>query len=160
MAASNIKDYATQHREFRWDLPPRYNIGSDVCDVWARREPDRTAILRRLPGGGSERISYGALREASDRFALALKRLGVRAGDRLAILLPQSPAVAIAHLAAAKLGAISLPLAVLFGPDALAYRLRDSGAKAVLLDEGGLIKLGQIETALDRKSTRLNSSHI
>jgi len=148
MAVSATKDYASQIRDFRWDLPPRYNIGVDVCDVWARRDPDKLALLLRRPGGGSERISYGALREASDRFALALKRLGVGQGDRVAILLPQSPSVVIAHLAAAKLGAISLPLAVLFGPDALAFRLRDSGAKVVLLDEGGLAKLGQIETEL------------
>lgn len=142
------QDYDIAARDFRWELPARYNIGVDVCDVWARREPDRLAILRRLPGGGSERVSYGALREASDRFALALKRLGIRKGDRVAILLPQSPAVVIAHLAVAKLGAISLPLAVLFGPDALSFRLRDSGAKAVLLDESGLAKLGEIEARL------------
>jgi acetyl-CoA synthetase len=148
MEASSTPDYASQIRDFRWNLPQRYNIGVDVCDVWARRDPDRLAILRRLPGGGSERISYGALRDASDRFALALKRLGIGKGDRVAILLPQSPAVVIAHLAVAKLGGISLPLAVLFGPDALAFRLRDSGAKAVLLDESGLAKLGQIETKL------------
>ncbi|GLS17690.1 AMP-dependent synthetase [Labrys miyagiensis] len=156
MAAPLFKDYATLRREFHWDLPARYNIGADVCDVWAKREPDRTAILRRLPGGGSERISYGTLREASDRFALALKSLGVGKGDRVAILLPQSPAVVIAHLATAKLGAISLPLAVLFGPDALAYRLRDSGAKVVLLDEGGLAKLGQIETDLPDLETLIS----
>jgi acetyl-CoA synthetase len=148
MAVSTTKDYAGLIRDFRWDLPRRYNIGVDVCDVWAKRDPDKLALLLRRPGGGSERISYGALREASDRFALALKRLGVGQGDRVAILLPQSPSVVIAHLAAAKLGAISLPLAVLFGPDALAFRLRDSGAKVVLLDEGGLAKLGQIETKL------------
>ncbi len=153
MAGTVTQGYADLIRDFRWDLPRHYNIGVDVCDVWARRDPDRLAILRRLPGGGSEHISYGALREASDRFALALKRLGVGKGDRVAILLPQSPAVVIAHLATAKLGAISLPLAVLFGPDALAYRLKDSGAKVVLLDESGLAKLGQIEARLPELET-------
>jgi acetyl-CoA synthetase len=149
-------DYDTQRRDFRWNLPTHYNIGTDACDAWARRDPDRTAILRRLPDGGSERISYGALREASDRFALALKGLGVGKGDRVAILLPQSPAVVIAHLAAAKIGAISLPLAVLFGPDALAYRLKDSGAKVVVLDELGLAKLGQIEVDLPELETLIS----
>ncbi|CAM5776009.1 AMP-dependent synthetase [Labrys miyagiensis] len=156
MAASLNKDYAALRRDFRWNLPARYNVGADVCDAWARREPGRPAILLRLPGGESDHVTYGALREASDRFALALKRLGVGQGDRVAILLPQSPAVVIAHLAAAKLGAISLPLAVLFGPDALAYRLKDSGAKVLVLDENGLAKLGQIETDLPELETLIS----
>ncbi|MDQ0396318.1 AMP-binding protein [Labrys monachus] len=140
--------YAGLMRDFRWNLPARYNIGIDVCDKWAAREPDRLAVLRRLPGGGTERFTFGALREASDRLALALRRLGVGKGDRVAVLLPQSPTVVTAHVAAAKLGAVSLPLAVMFGPDALAFRLRDSGAKALLLDEGGLAKLDAIEGGL------------
>ena len=148
MAGSQAQTYAGLRRNFRWNLPARYNIGTAVCDVWARRQPDRLAILRRLPGGATERVTYGALREASERFALALRRLGVGKGDRVAILLPQSPAVVIAHIAVTKLGALSLPLAVLFGPDALAFRLRDSGAKLVVLDTGGLAKLTQIEGKL------------
>ena len=135
-------------RNFRWRLPPRFNIAAAVCDVWARRDPHRTAIIERLADGTTRRTSYGALREASCRFANVLARSGIGPGDRVAVLLPQSPAVVIAHLAIARLGAMALPLAVLFGPDALSFRLGHSGASAVLLDAGGLEKLRTIKDGL------------
>jgi acetyl-CoA synthetase len=135
-------------RNFRWRLPSRFNIADAVCDSWARREPDRPAILERQPDGSVRRVSYGMLHQASCRFATVLARSGVRPGDRVAILLPQSPAVVIAHLAIARLGALALPLAVLFGPDALAYRLTNSGARAIVLDAGGLEKIRTIRSEL------------
>ena len=60
-----------------------------------------------------------------------LRAHGVKRGDRVAILLPQAPEVAAAHFAIYKLGAVALPIAILFGPDALSYRLQNSGAKAL-----------------------------
>jgi len=59
----------------------------------------------------------------------------------VAILLPQCPEVMITHFAAMKLGAIVLPLFTLFGSDALAFRLSDSGAKAVVTDAENLAKV-------------------
>ena len=66
---------------------------------------------------------------------------GVERGDRVAIFLPQAPEVAAAHIAIYKLGAVALPIAMLFGPDALSYRLQNSGAKALLTNAQGLAKL-------------------
>src|SRR5258708_20930918 len=62
-------------------------------------------------------------------------------GDRVAILLPQGPDVAVSHIAIYKLAAIALPLATLFGVDAISYRLRNSGAKALITNAQGLAKL-------------------
>jgi acetyl-CoA synthetase len=59
----------------------------------------------------------------------------VKRGDRVAIVLPQRPETAIAHLAIYQLGAVAMPLSILFGPDALEYRLQDSGAVAAIVDE-------------------------
>ena len=84
-----------------------------------------------MPTGGEDAISYGALRDTSNRLANVLRAHGVNRGDRVAILLPQMPEVAAAHIAIYKLGAVALPIAVLFGPDALSYRLQNSGAKAL-----------------------------
>ena len=69
---------------------------------------------------------------------------GIKRGDRVAILLPQAPEVAAIHIAIYKLGAIALPLAMLFGPDALAYRLQNAGAKALLTNAQGLAKIAEI----------------
>lgn len=133
---------------FRWRIPERYNIAVDVCDRWAAADPDRTAILDVAASGKVEAWSFSALREASNRFANALRAYGIQAGDRVAVLLPQSPAVVVAHLAIYKLGAVALPLAVVFGPEALLHRLGDAGARAVVTHAGGVAKLSPLRDAL------------
>ena len=138
-----LNNYDDIYRQFRWQVPARYNIGVDVCDRWAAQEPDRLAILHVHPDGREDAISYGALRETSNRLANVLRAHGVKRGDRVGILLPQAPEVAAAHIAIYKLGAIALPLAMLFGVEAISYRLKDSGARALITGTQGLEKLAQ-----------------
>ena len=142
------RSYDALYRSFRWQVPAHYNIGVDVCDRWAQTEPGRTAIFNVRSDGGIEEISYGALRETSNRLANALAGRGIRRGDRVAILLPQGPAVAAGHIAIYKLGAIALPLAILFGNEAISYRLKDSGARVLITNAQGLEKLAGARAAL------------
>ena len=141
-------DYDALCRAFRWRVPAHYNIGVDVCDRWAEIEPGRIAIFHVGAGGAVEEISYGALRESSNRLANALAGHGIGRGDRVAILLPQAPAVAASHIAIYKLGAIALPLAILFGNEAISYRLKDSGARVLITNAQGLEKLAGGRAAL------------
>lgn len=141
-------DYDALVSGFAWNIPERYNMGVDVCDRWARIEPDRAAILDVAASGAVATTTFGGLSEASDRLASALAGLGVRPGDRVGVLLPQSASVVIAHAAAYKLGAIALPLAGLFGPEALAYRLSDSAACALVTDAAGMGKIAGLREAL------------
>ncbi len=128
---------------FRWEVPEQFNIARGCCDDWAEAEPDRPAIIDLSAG---RRVwSYGELREASDRLAGVLSRAGVARGDRVAILLPQRAETMVAHLAAMKLGAVSLPLFRLFGPEALDYRLRDAGAVAIVTDAEGLDRIAPLD---------------
>ena len=60
--------------------------------------------------------------------------LGLRPGDRVAVVLPQGPETAIAHVGAYKAGLIAMPLATRFGGDALRFRLSDSGARVAITD--------------------------
>jgi acetyl-CoA synthetase len=137
----SARDYDALYRSFRWRVPAQLNIGVDVCDRWAEIEPARTAIFNLGTDGAVEEIGYGALRERSNRLANVLAARGIGRGDRVAILLPQSPAVAVGHIAIYKLGAVALPLAMLFGVEAIAYRLKDSGARALITNARGLGKL-------------------
>ena len=122
---------------FRWDIPDRFNIGVACADGHA---PDKPAIID-WSGDQPVTLTFGDLSEKSNRFAAALAGLGVQRGDRVAILLPQCFETPIAHLAIYKLGAIAVPMAMQFGPDAIAYRLNLSGAAAIVLDQSGLAKL-------------------
>jgi len=143
-----LRDYDANYRQFRWQVPARYNIGVDVCDRWADAEPGRLAILHVKPDGGEDVISYGALRDTSNRLANVLRGHGIARGDRVAILLPQAPEVAAAHIAIYKLGAIALPLAVLFGTDALSYRLQNSGAAALITNAQGAARISTLRQDL------------
>jgi acetyl-CoA synthetase len=135
------RSYDELYRQFRWQVPAQFNIGVEVCDRWAARDPDRLAILTAYTDGRAQKLSYGWLRETSNRLANALAAHGIEVGDRVAILLPQTPEVAASHIAVYKLGAIALPLATLFGPDAIAYRLQNSGARALITNAQGLAKM-------------------
>ena len=131
-------------REFRWRVPARYNIGVDV----AERHPDRLALIFLDERHAERRFTFREVSALSNRFANALSARGLRRGDRLAVLLPQTPETAIAHVAAFKAGLISVPLFTLFGEDALEFRLADSGAKALVTDSVGLAKLDRIRDRL------------
>jgi acetyl-CoA synthetase len=144
----DLRDYGRLRETFQWRIPARYNIAVDVCDRWAALEPERVAILEVAPDWRVTPVSFGRLRERSNRLANMLRARGVAAGDRIAILLPQGESVLTAHLAAYKLGAVAVPLAALFGVDALAYRLKDSGAGALVTNAAGLAKLRQIPEPL------------
>src|SRR5471032_210032 len=143
-----LRDYDAIYRQFRWNVPARYNIGVDVCDRWAALEPGRLAILHARPDGAEEAITYGALRETSNRLANVLRAQGIARGDRVAILLPQAPEVAVCHIAIYKLGSVALPLAVLFGTDALSYRLQNSGAAALITNAQGVARIAEIRKDL------------
>jgi acetyl-CoA synthetase len=141
--------------EFRWSLPVRFNIAEACCDRFARSEPDRPALLRCAADGRLTPVTYGELHAQSVRLAAALQARGVARGDRVAILLPQSAETVAAHFAAYRLGAIALPLAALFGTDALRFRLADAGARAIVTDAAGLAKLAVIRADLPQLETVL-----
>ena len=139
----DIRDYDALCAAFRWNIPARFNIGVACCDVWAAAEPQRPAILE-VAGERVRAVTFDELRDRSNRLANALRVRGVKRGDRVAALLPQMHEVAVSHVAIYKLGAIAVPLAALFGVDALAYRLDDAGIRALVTNASGVAKLKQI----------------
>src|SRR6185295_409860 len=106
-----IRDYDALYRLFRWQIPAQYNIGVAVCDKWAAADPGRLAILHMRADGRAEEMTFGWLRETSNRLANTLVAHGIRRGDRVAVLLPQAPEVAASHVAIYKAGCVALPIA-------------------------------------------------
>ncbi|KQT78204.1 AMP-binding protein [Methylobacterium sp. Leaf466] len=145
---ASAPDYDRLVAGFAWAIPERFNIGVDVCDRWGLREPQRPAIVEVGGDGTVAATTFGALKAGSDALAAGLVALGIAPGERIGILLPQSAAVVVAHAAAYKIGAIALPLAGLFGPEALRYRLADAGARVLITDAPGLAKLAAIRSDL------------
>lgn len=139
--------YDEVYNAFRWNIPRRYNMADDVCDRHAQ-QPGKTALIWFNDAGRERRLSFADVRKAANGLANALEAHGFRFGDRLAILLPQCPETAICHVAAWKMGAISLPLFTLFGEEALEYRLENSGAKVIVTDTANLPKILAIRERL------------
>ena len=133
---------------FAWSVPERYNIGVDVCDKWAERDPDRTALIHKRRDGAVETYSFADICRLSNRLANALAAHGVARGDRVGILLPQAPETAVSHVAVYKMGGVAVPLFSLFGVEALEYRLGNCGARAVVTDAVGAAKIAQIRDRL------------
>jgi len=133
--------YQTLHSTFRWQVPADFNIGEACCGRWARETPDAIAIRHEREDGTRRTCSYRQLQARSRRLAAALQRLGVRRSDRVAIVMAQRIETAVAHIALHQLGAVAMPLSVLFGPEALEFRLQDSEACIAIGDEASIAAL-------------------
>ena len=125
-------DFDGIRSRFRWSIPAKLNVAYQVCE---RHQSPAQQVAVYYENAAGERVSasFADLKKYSDQLANALRALDIRQGDRVAIVLPQTIETIVAHLALFKLGAVSLPLAILFGPEALEYRLRDSGARAAIV---------------------------
>jgi acetyl-CoA synthetase len=144
---TETNDYAELTRDFRWDIPARFNLATACCDRHADGT-NRLALIYVDEDGQASRTSFDELRALSCRFANVLKADGLVRGDRVAAFLSQSLELPIVHLAAFRSGLVSVPLFTLFGEDALEFRLANSGARAVVTDEGGWEKLSRIRDRL------------
>jgi acetyl-CoA synthetase len=118
---------------FRWKVPADFNIAHWACRRWAG-ERDRLALYWEDESGETRTLSYRELLLAANRLSNALASLGVRRGDRVALILPQRPETIVGYLACFQMGAVAVPLSFLFGPEALEYRLANSGARVAIVD--------------------------
>ena len=140
-------DIAGLRARFAWDVPAAFSVAHACCDRHA--EAGRGTGLIALDGDDrATEWSFADLRAASCRLAHVLGARGVGRGDRVGVLLDQRPETLLTHLAASRLGAVSLPLFRLFGAEALRYRLADSGAAALVTDREGAEKLALIRDGL------------
>jgi acetyl-CoA synthetase len=132
------KTYEEVYANFCWETPARFNIAEAICERHAARTPDAPALLYEQADGALRSWSFGEVSGQANRCANVLAHLGVGRGVIVGIHLPQCPEVLIVHIAIQKLGAIALPLFMLFGPEAVGYRLADSGARVLVTTPAAL----------------------
>lgn len=122
--------YTRLHSHFRWQVPEQFNIAQVCCGRWAA-QPDaskRVAIHAYPTGATGHLHTYSELQAQANRLSNVLTVLGVGRGDRVAIVMPQCFETAVAYMAVLQMGAVAMPLSMLFGPEALEFRLHDSEA--------------------------------
>ena len=139
--------YAEIHKQFRWHVPAQFNI-AQVC---ARRWADDPATMKNIAVRAhsimarghkhQEMLSYAQLAAQANQLSHLLKKQGVQRGDRVAIVLPQRLETAVAYMAVLQMGAVAMPLSMLFGAEALEYRFNDSGAAVAIVDESSILSV-------------------
>ncbi|MCB2003942.1 MAG: AMP-binding protein [Rhodoferax sp.] len=124
------------HGGFGWHVPERFNMAQACCGRWADGSDAASRVAVVADGTGLTPVpwSYAQLQQAANRLSNALAVLGVERGDRVAIVLPQRFETAVAYMAVLQLGAVAMPLSMLFGPEALEFRLHDSEAVVAICD--------------------------
>jgi acetyl-CoA synthetase len=128
-----INRYGELYRSWRWDVPERLNIAQVCCGRWAQ-DRSRFALYWEDESGATAKYTFWDIQREANRLSNALAALGVKRGDRVALILPQRPEMAIAYMAIFQMGAIALPLSHLFGPEALEYRMEFAGASVVFVE--------------------------
>ena len=117
---------------------------AQAFDEATERDPGRAAVVFY-----GRSISYRELRDATDRLACALARLGLKKGDRIALYLVNSPQFIIAYFAALKCGATVTPISPVYTSHEVKYQLQDSGARAVICQDVLYEKVARTEVTLD-----------
>ncbi len=144
-----VDRYAELHAAYRWDVPGHFNIAEACCGRWAE-DRSRFALYWEDEGGARAAYTFWDLQREANRLANALAGRGIGQGDKVAIILPQRPETVIAHLAVYQLGAITVPLSFLFGPEALQFRLENAHCRVALVDPQSLPNLVPIREQLPR----------
>jgi acetyl-CoA synthetase len=138
--------YRRLHSNFRWQVPQQFNIAQVCCQRWAEQVDAASRIAVRIYADGALQSahSYATLQDQAHRLSNLLVAIGVRRGDRVAIVMPQRFETAVAYMAVLQMGAVAMPLSMLFGPEALGYRLQDSEAVLAIADAGALPSLQMV----------------
>lgn len=141
--------YEAARAAFRWQLPERFNFGTDVIDAIAARRPQAPALIWCDEAGNERVYAFDEIRRLSDRCAALLAGLGVRRGDRVIVMLPRLPQWQVAMVGCAKLGAVPVPCIDMLTAKDVAYRVEHSGAVAAITTGAGTGKFppGSVATA-------------
>ena len=130
--------YKALHQGFGWQVPQHFNMAQACCGQWAAqtKTAQRVAVLEHVAGQGLGRSwTFAQLQRDANRLSRLLKAQGVQRGDRVAIVMPQRFETAVAYMAVLQMGAVAMPLSMLFGPEALSFRIQDSQTRVAVCDE-------------------------
>ena len=131
-----LDNHAHMLAQFRWHVPAFFNIAEVCVKRWARKShtAQRVAVITHRLDAPPLSHSFAQVQAAADALSHVLAAQGVKAGDCVAVVLPQRFETVVAYMALWQMGAVVMPLSQLFGPEALQYRLQDSGAVLAVVD--------------------------
>jgi len=134
LSSSKIDRYDELYKNFKWHVPKYYNFGFDVVDKWAE---DRTKLALISIDRTGKRDRYHTFRDLSvesNRFANVLRRINIKKGERVLVILQSIPEWYIALIGMFKLGVIPMPGTVLLTSKDVEYRVNRAEASMIFTD--------------------------
>ncbi|RLC54263.1 MAG: acyl-CoA synthetase, partial [Chloroflexota bacterium] len=126
-------DYEKEWKNWKWEIPEFYNIGYDVVDKHAdSAKRNKVALYWENAEGRKEKYTFWEMKQLTNKFGNALKKMGMKKGDRFLIRLPNIPAFHVSFIGGVKIGAVPIPSSVMFRAKEIEYRINDSGAVGVI----------------------------
>jgi acetyl-CoA synthetase len=147
----------------QWFVGGKINLAHNCVDRWAQSAPERPAVIWEGEEGLVRIVSYAELKRMADGLAHGLRALGIDRGDTVGIFMPMAPETVAATLACAKIGALYLPIFSGYAADAVATRLQDAEAKALLTADGTLRRgkvVPMMETAAEAAAVCPSVRHV
>ena len=134
-----LDQHASLCDSFRWQVPANFNIGQECCHRWTSSSADarRIALFSENAMGERSVWTYERLGATANQLSNGLLKMGVKRGDRVALVMSQRAEAIIAHIAIYSIGAVVLPISTQLPPKAMEYRLRDAEARVALMDAQG-----------------------
>jgi benzoate-CoA ligase family protein len=125
-------DYEKEYKNWKWNIPERYNMGYDCVDKHLPALKNKVALYWEHESGETRKYTFWEYSTLSNKFGNVLKELGVKRGDRFLIRLPNVPEFQMAFLGGVKIGAVPIPSSVMFKAKEVEYRINDSSAILVV----------------------------
>ncbi len=121
----------------RWYVGGRMNVVHNALDKWAGTETwARDAVRYESEEGETRALTYRQLHAEVEACAAGLRAHGIGPGDAVGLYLPMTPEIVVAFLAVVRVGGVVLPLFSGYGAEAVATRLRDGTAVALVVADG------------------------
>ncbi len=126
--------YQYLYKNFQWNIPKFYNFGFDVVDQWAEDRTKLALISIDRTGENARYHTFYDLKIQSNQFAIVLRKMGIKKGDRVLVILQSIPEWYVALISMFKLGVVPMPGTVLLTSKDIEYRLNRAEANMVLTD--------------------------
>lgn len=129
---------------FSWQVPNKFNFATDVVDRWAKN-PDLLAVIESSASGNEARYTYQQVSEQSRRMASMLAEMSLQQGDRVIVMLPRIYEWVVAIVTCLRMGCVPIPCITMLTKSDLAYRVKHSGARAVVTTIDEIAKFDELD---------------
>lgn len=152
---SRYDSYREAYDQFEWDVPETFNIADVICGRWADRDDGkrRAALFYEDETDLTETYTFWQTRRIANGVSNMLEGVGATRGTRVGIVLPQRPETLFANLGVLQMGAVSVPLSVLYGTEGLRYRLDHSQTQIAIVDRQRADVLDELRDDLNHLET-------